>query len=139
MPDLSVKVDRHDIVVSKPSNGFSVTYRRQGRILEAVEPMRIDPSAEELIFRVRAWKAAFAKGAIARLALLSPDYQSLESNVSVIRHRRSDDLKPVGSAGATNDSRLDQKAEVDRGSIWRRHRRHAAGDRLPSRLHQIRG
>ena len=40
---------------------LSVTYRKQGRILEAIEPMRIDPSAEELIFYVRAWKAAFAK------------------------------------------------------------------------------
>jgi len=40
---------------------LSITYRRLGRILEAVDPMRIDPSAEELIFLVRAWKAAFAK------------------------------------------------------------------------------
>jgi hypothetical protein len=61
MPDLSVAVDHHDITVSKPSLGLSITYRRQGRILEAVEPLRIDPSAEELIFLVRAWKAAFAK------------------------------------------------------------------------------
>ena len=61
MPDLSVVVDRHDITVSKPSVGFSITYRRQGRILEAIQPIRIDPSAEELIFLVRAWKTAFAK------------------------------------------------------------------------------
>jgi len=61
MPDLSVKVDRQDIVVSKPSVGLSITYRRQGRILEAIEPMRFDPSGEQLIFLVRAWKAAFAK------------------------------------------------------------------------------
>jgi hypothetical protein len=60
MPDLSVAVDHHDITVSKPSLGLSITYRRQGRI-EAIEPLRIDPSAEELIFLVRAWKAAFAK------------------------------------------------------------------------------
>jgi hypothetical protein len=40
---------------------LSITYRRQGRILEAIELMRNDPSAEELIFFVRAWKAAFAK------------------------------------------------------------------------------
>ena len=33
----------------------------QGRILEAVDSRRIDPSAEELTFYVRAWKAAFAK------------------------------------------------------------------------------
>jgi hypothetical protein len=31
MPDLSVKVDHHDIVVSKPSVGLSFTYRKQGR------------------------------------------------------------------------------------------------------------
>jgi hypothetical protein len=61
MPDLSVKVDRNDIVVAKPSVGLSVTYRKQGRILEAVDHLRIDPSAEELIFYVRAWKAAFAE------------------------------------------------------------------------------
>jgi hypothetical protein len=61
MPDLSVAVNRHDITVSKPSMGFSVTYRRLGRVLEAVEPMRNDPGGEELIFLVRAWKAAFAK------------------------------------------------------------------------------
>jgi hypothetical protein len=61
MPDLSVKVDRQDITVARPSVGMSITYRRQGRVLVAVEAMRIDPSAEELIFLVRAWKAAFAK------------------------------------------------------------------------------
>ena len=61
MPDLSVAVDHHDITVSKPSLGLSITYRRQGRILEAIELMRNDPSAEELIFFVLAWKAAFAK------------------------------------------------------------------------------
>ena len=61
MPDLSVAVNRHDITVSKPSVGLSVTYRRYGRILEATELMRNDPSGEELIFLVRAWKAAFAK------------------------------------------------------------------------------
>ena len=61
MPDLSVAVNHHDITVSKPSVGLSITYRRQGRVLEATEPMRNDPSAEELIFLVRAWKTAFAK------------------------------------------------------------------------------
>ena len=62
MPDLSVKVDRHEIVVSKPSANFSVTYRREGRTLVADDIMRkSDPNAEELILLVRAWKAAFAK------------------------------------------------------------------------------
>jgi len=40
MPDLSVKVDRNDIVVSKPSSHFSVTYRREGRTLMADDVMR---------------------------------------------------------------------------------------------------
>jgi hypothetical protein len=35
MPDLSVKVDRQDIIVSKPSSDFSVSYRREGRTLVA--------------------------------------------------------------------------------------------------------
>jgi len=61
MPDLSLKVDRNDIIVSKPSVGLSITYRKQGRILESIEPLPIDPSGEELIFLARAWKAAFAK------------------------------------------------------------------------------
>ena len=61
MPDLSVAVDRHEIVVSKPSSEFSVTYRREGRVLVADNPMRTDPSPEELTFLVSAWKAAFTK------------------------------------------------------------------------------
>jgi hypothetical protein len=61
MPDLCIAVDRHEIVVSKPGSEFSVTYRRQGRVLVADNPLRTDPSAEELIFYVRAWKAVFAK------------------------------------------------------------------------------
>ena len=55
----------------KPRVGLSITYRKQGRTLEAVEPLRTDPSAAELLFLIRAWKAAFAKGAVARLALLT--------------------------------------------------------------------
>ena len=62
MPDLCVAVNRNDIVVSKPSSQFSVIYRREGRTLVADEVMRkTDPSAEDLILLVRAWKAAFAK------------------------------------------------------------------------------
>jgi len=61
MPDLSVNVNRNDIVVSKPSSGLSVTYRRSGRVLVALESMRRDPKREELMFLVRAWNAAFAK------------------------------------------------------------------------------
>ena len=61
MPDLSVDVNRNDIVVSKPSSGLSVTYRRTGRVLVALDSMRNDPKVEELMFLVRAWNAAFAK------------------------------------------------------------------------------
>jgi hypothetical protein len=61
MSDLSVNVNRNDIVISKPSSGLSVTYRRSGRVLVALDSMRKDPKGEELIFLVRAWNAAFAK------------------------------------------------------------------------------
>jgi hypothetical protein len=61
MPDLSVELNRNDMVVSKPSSGLSVTYRRTGRVLVALDSMRKDPKGEELIFLVRAWNAAFAK------------------------------------------------------------------------------
>ena len=43
MPDLSVNVNRNDIVVSKPSSGLSVTYRRAGRVLVELDSMRNDP------------------------------------------------------------------------------------------------
>jgi hypothetical protein len=61
MPDLSVNVNRNDIVVSKPSSGLSVTYRKSGRVLVALDSMRNDPKGEELVFLVGAWNAAFAK------------------------------------------------------------------------------
>ena len=61
MPDFSVAVDGRDIVVSQPSTGSSVTYRKQGRVLVAPELWRIDLSAEELNFYKRAWEAACAK------------------------------------------------------------------------------
>jgi hypothetical protein len=61
MPDFSVAVDGQRIVVSKPSAGLSVTYRKQGRVLVAPQLWRNHLSAEELNFYVRAWKAACAK------------------------------------------------------------------------------
>ena len=62
MPDLSVNVDRHGIAVSEPGTQFSVTYRREGSVLAAEDLMqKSDPSAEQLVFLVQAWKAAFAK------------------------------------------------------------------------------
>ena len=62
MPDLSVAVNRHGIVVSEPGTEFSVIYRREGSVLVADDLMRkSDPSAEQLAFLTQAWKAAFAK------------------------------------------------------------------------------
>jgi hypothetical protein len=62
MSDLSVEVNRNDIIISKPSSRFSVSFRREGRTLVADDVMRkADPSAEELLLLVQAWKAAFAK------------------------------------------------------------------------------
>ena len=62
MPHLSLNVDRHGIAVSEPGAEFSVIYRREGSVLVADELMqKNDPSSEELIFLVRAWKAVFAK------------------------------------------------------------------------------
>ena len=67
MPNLSVAVDHHDITVSKPSLGLSITHRRQGRILEAVESLRIDPSAEELL-PCSSLEGGVCKGAVPWLA-----------------------------------------------------------------------
>ena len=62
MSHLSLNVDRHGIAVSEPGSEFSVIYRREGSVLVADDLMqKNDPSSEELIFLVRAWKAAFAK------------------------------------------------------------------------------
>jgi len=59
---LSVTVNRHGIVVSEPGTEFSVIYRREGSVLMADDLMRKDdPSAEQMVFLVEAWKAAFAK------------------------------------------------------------------------------
>ena len=62
MSHLSLNVDRHGIEVSEPGTEFSVTYRREGSVLVADDLMRkTDPSAEQMVFLVQAWKAAFAK------------------------------------------------------------------------------
>ena len=63
MPDLSVKVQDRDIIVSKPSAGFSVTYRKLGKapMLVAINLKRDDPTSEELALLVRAWKAVFER------------------------------------------------------------------------------
>ena len=63
MPDLSVEVQDRDIVISKPSAGFTITYRKVGDtpFLEALAPIRDNLNSEELIFLVRAWKATFER------------------------------------------------------------------------------
>ena len=63
MPDLQVEVRDRDIIVSKPSDGLSITYRKAGHapILVALDDMRDNPSTTELLFMVQAWKAAFEK------------------------------------------------------------------------------
>ena len=63
MTDLAVEVRGHEIVVTKPSQGLQVTYRKLGRspMLMADDLMRNNPNSDELKFLVRAWNAAFAK------------------------------------------------------------------------------
>ena len=60
MPDLSVAVDGNSIIVAQPNSGLCVTYRRDGRVLVARNPMR-NPNSDELKFLVESWKAVHAK------------------------------------------------------------------------------
>ena len=57
MPDLSVEVRGHEIIVTKPSQGLEV----RSPMLVSDDVMRGKPTADELKFMVRAWKAAFAR------------------------------------------------------------------------------
>jgi hypothetical protein len=63
MPDLSIEVREHEIIVTKPSQGLQVRYRKLGKspMLVSDDPMPNKPNNDELNFRVRAWNAAFAK------------------------------------------------------------------------------
>ena len=63
MPDILVKVRDRDIVISKPSAGLTMSYRRVGDapFLEALDPIRDKLDSEELIFLVCAWKATFER------------------------------------------------------------------------------
>jgi hypothetical protein len=58
-----VEVRGRDLIVTMPSKGQSVTYRKQGYapILEALDTMRENLDAERLAFLVQAWKAAYYK------------------------------------------------------------------------------
>ena len=50
MPDLTVQVRDRDIIVSKPSDGLSITYRKDGfaPMLVAIDDIRDRPTPEEL-------------------------------------------------------------------------------------------
>ena len=63
MPDLSVEVRDREIIITEPSQGLKVRYRKLGRspMLVSDDPMRNSPDSDELKFLVCAWKAAFAK------------------------------------------------------------------------------
>jgi len=58
-----VQVRDRDIIVSKPSDGLSITYRKDGfaPMLVAIDDIRDKPTLEELRFIPRAWKAALEK------------------------------------------------------------------------------
>jgi hypothetical protein len=66
MADLSIEVRHHEIIVSEPKTGRSVTYRwnSSSRMLEALCEMRSDPDTDTLKFVTEAWKAAYAKAKV---------------------------------------------------------------------------
>jgi hypothetical protein len=63
MPNLKVKVLDRDIIVYKPSDGFSITYGKNGYapMLIAIDDMRHTPKPTELEFIKLAWKAAYQR------------------------------------------------------------------------------
>ena len=63
MRDLSVEVHDRDIVVALPSNGQSVTYRKDhyAPMLVALDSMQQRLDDDRLAFLAQAWKAAYAK------------------------------------------------------------------------------
>jgi len=63
MDSLSVEIHDHDIVVTTPSSGQSVTYRkdRLAPMLVALDPMNRSLNDDRLAFFARAWNAAYAK------------------------------------------------------------------------------
>jgi hypothetical protein len=67
MPDLSIEVREREIIVTNPSQGLQVSYRKLGKspMLVSDDPMCITPSSDELKFLVRAWRAALAKKSFA--------------------------------------------------------------------------
>jgi hypothetical protein len=59
MPDLSIEVQGQNIIVTKPSQGLAVTYRKEGPMMVALNPVHDRLDADEAAFLVRAWKAVF--------------------------------------------------------------------------------
>jgi hypothetical protein len=58
---LLVEVRQRDLVVTRPSSGHSVTYRKHyGPMLEALDPFG-EVDAERLAFLAQAWKVAYAR------------------------------------------------------------------------------
>ena len=65
MRDLTVEVRDREIVVTKPSQGLKVSYRKLGKspMLVSDDTMRRNPDIDELKFLVRACPARRAKRA----------------------------------------------------------------------------
>jgi hypothetical protein len=61
MPDLTVEVRNRDIIISEPSVGLSMTYRKEtyAPMLVAINAIPDRPTPEELRFIPCAWKAAY--------------------------------------------------------------------------------
>ena len=72
MPDFSVEVRGPDIIVTKPSQGLAVTYRKEGPMLVALDQVRDHLDADEAAFLVRAWKAVFDRAKALGWLELSP-------------------------------------------------------------------
>jgi len=63
MKDLSVQVRDYELIVTRPSNGQSVTYRGEFHtpMLVALDSLKGHLNAERLAFLAQAWRAAHAK------------------------------------------------------------------------------
>jgi hypothetical protein len=63
MPDFSVEVRDRDIVISKPSDGLSITYRKEtyAPMVVAIDGIRDKLTNAEVQFLPRAWRAAYEK------------------------------------------------------------------------------
>ena len=63
MENLSVEIYDRDIIVTTPSNGQSVTYRKDhlAPMLVALDPMDQSLDDDRLAFLAQAWNAAYAK------------------------------------------------------------------------------